>query len=109
MSVIGVDPHPVMVDVRRSMTYMDCVSRFFLLLSVLLTALTGVVAGTPVTAQPVVASAAAMPVKSGPTANVAASLPRHVQGAFAAAATWRAPAPSSARSSPHSFGERRRE
>ena len=83
--------------------------RLLLLLSALLTAMTGAAAGTAASAQPIEASMTATHAKPGNTIKVAVPLPEEVPGAFAAPGTWRATAPSVVRTTRHPFGERRRE
>jgi hypothetical protein len=97
------------MDARQAITYMASAMRLLLLLSAFLTALTGAAMGSAASAQPVVASAAATQAKPGSAVHVAVQRPEEVAGAFAAPITWRAPAPLTARSTRHSFGERRRE
>ncbi len=97
------------MDARLPFSYIAAHMRLLLLLSAFLTALTGAMAGTAASAQPVVASAAATQAKPCNSVNVPAPLPEEAQGAFAAPGTWRAPAPVNVRSSRHPFGERRRE
>lgn len=83
--------------------------RLLLLLSALLTALTGVAVGGAASAQPVVASASATHVKPGAAVSPVAPLPEEVRGAFAAPGTWRTGTYPVVRSSRASYGERRRE
>jgi hypothetical protein len=83
--------------------------RLLLLLSALLTALTGGVVGPAASAQPVEASVSISPVKSGGIAIVAASPARLVQGVFTTPRTWRAPAPLGVYPAGRFFGERRRQ
>ena len=83
--------------------------RLLLLLSAFLAALTGAVAGTAASAQPVQASVAATQAKAGATVKVTAPLPEEVQGAYAAPGTWRAKLAPALRASRATYGERRRE
>jgi hypothetical protein len=97
------------MDVAGAITYMAKTMRLLLLLSAFLTALTGAMAGTAASAQPVVASASATQAKPGAAARAQLPLPQPIPAALLAPRAWRAPAPLVARSSPDSFGERRRE
>jgi hypothetical protein len=83
--------------------------RLLLLLSAFLTALTGAVAGTAASAQPIQASASAAQAKPGATIKVTAPLPEEVQGAYAAPGTWHVGSAPVAPLSRKSYGERRRE
>lgn len=83
--------------------------RLLLLLSALLTALTGAVVGSAASAQPIVASTSATHAKPGNTVTVSAPLPEEVRGAYAAPGTWRLSQDLAPRVSRKSYGERRRE
>jgi hypothetical protein len=83
--------------------------RLLLLLSALLTALTGVVTGSAVSAQPVEASVSIGQVKTGGIAVAVPAPARPVQGAFATRRAWRAPAPLGVYPVGRFFGERRRQ
>jgi hypothetical protein len=83
--------------------------RLLLLLSALLTALTGVVGGSAVSAQPVEASVSVNAVKPGGIASVAPAPVRAMQAAFAPQLAWRAPAPMVVYRPGRFFGERRRQ
>ena len=97
------------MDARHRIPYIYVPMRLLLLLSAFLTALTGAVAGTAASAQPVQASAIAAQAKQGAPIKVTAPLPEEVQGAYAAPGTWHVhPAPS-IRVARAPYGERRRE
>jgi hypothetical protein len=83
--------------------------RLLLLLSALLTALTGVVTGSAASAQPVEASVSISPARAGGITVVAASPARAIQAAFVTSRTWRAPAPLGVYPAGRFFGERRRQ
>jgi hypothetical protein len=83
--------------------------RLLLLLSAFLTALTGVVAGTAASAQPIEASTTATRAKAGTTVTVTAPLPEEVRGAYAAPGTWHSRLVQPLPVSRKTYGERRRE
>lgn len=83
--------------------------RLLLLLSALLTALTGAVVGTAASAQPIVASSTATHAKVSNTATVTAPMPEEVRGAYAAPGTWRSSLVPPMAVQRKSYGERRRE
>lgn len=83
--------------------------RLLLLLSALLTALTGVVVGSAASAQPIVASSSASRAKVGSTVTVTAPVPEEIRGAYAAPGTWHNRLVQPPRLQRDSFGERRRE
>jgi hypothetical protein len=83
--------------------------RLLLLLSALLTALTGVVGGSAASAQPVEASVSVSAAKPGGIATVARPATHAMQGAFASLSVWRAPEPIVFYRPGRFFGERRRQ
>ncbi len=80
--------------------------RLLLLLSALLTALTGAVVGSAAVAQPVEASVSVAAAKPGIPAVVAPSPVRAMQPALAPQRSWRAPSPAGNIPAGRFFGER---
>jgi hypothetical protein len=87
----------------------DTTMRLLLLLSALLTALTGAVVSSSASAQPVEASVSVSAAKPGGIATVAPAPARAMQAAFATPRAWRAPAPMVVYRPGRFFGERRRQ